>query len=93
MDEKDNKPRETIPDVLSNLNRARNHANAIDKQLIRLETAYGEERIEKPKPDPLDHSPSIMESLEIEARELADFLLELQESLGRRLELLLGANP
>ena len=87
--EKECKARESLPDILESIRRAKRHANYADEQLMRLERAYGEARMEAPKQDPTPEPPFVT-MVENEARELADFLLTLQENLGRRLDLLFG---
>jgi len=84
------KARESLPDILDSIRRAKTHAHYADDQLRRLERAYGEERTEPPKQQPLDHEPSFIEIVEGEATELADFLLTLQEQLRYKLDLLFG---
>jgi len=87
--EKACKARESLPDILESIRRGKNHARYLDNQLMRLENAYGEARIEFPKQEPTPEPPFVT-LVENEAKELADFLLTLQESFGRKLDLLFG---
>jgi len=86
--EKPCKARESLPDILESIRRAKRHASYLDDQLIRLERAYGDSRPESPKGDP-EELP-LVDLVEHEATELADFLLTLQEAFGRRLNTLFG---
>ncbi len=83
------KARESLPDILASIRRAKTHADYLDAQLMRIESAYGEDR---PKGEPQDPTPEppFISMVENEARELADFVLDLQEGLQRRLDLLFG---
>ena len=87
--EKACKARESLPDILESLRRAKRHANYLDDQLMRIERAYGDSRPEPPPQAPTPEPP-LVTMVEDEARELADFLLTLHEELGRRLDVLFG---
>ena len=83
------KARESLPDILESIRRGKTHASYLDAQINRIERAYGRDAPTKGTDDPTPEPPLIC-VVEDEAKELADYLLTLQESLRKELDLLFG---
>lgn len=91
---KDNKARESLPDILNSIRRARNNASLAVEQVERLEKAFGHYKPPAIEPIDANKNPTLedpfIEVLENEARDLANYLNDIQCILREKLNLLFG---